>query len=145
MARWGVFWRKLETRVLQNATALVDAACRLHNLCVEQRMPIRTGARASNGAHKGDTVTGGFQDVAETNHHRSDPLDGIARASRAKEQHGQERRRDQLRDALAMHDPPLRRPRSAHFQYAKPKSLASRARAAAGKDDAGLALLARSG
>jgi len=59
VARWGVLWRKMGFRE-DRATALLEALCILHNVCVGQREPIRhsTTAGARDGA---------WQDLPETN------------------------------------------------------------------------------
>ena len=118
------------------ASKVVQACCRLHNICVQQRAPIKSSARGAK-VHRGDR-NGGFQDPPETTGHDSvrNQRDGEqrirVRTSRQprREQivRDLENRRAWLTQMLRLHK--MRRPRRSKFSYnrTEDESLASRAR-----------------
>ena len=61
VARWGILWRKVKCD-LPHTTAMVECICRLHNVCLNQREPIRSVRSAASREHDGY-----FEDVPETN------------------------------------------------------------------------------
>ena len=131
IARWGIMWRKLRMDI-GFASEVIECCCRLHNVCVEQRDPILTGAKHSAIVHKGDVNFGRFTDLPELNlqlggNDRRNPDAYVGAGARARRGAGPQSLRDELRSTLEAHQ--LARPKSSQFTY-RSQSLGSRVRAA---------------
>lgn len=125
VGRWGVLWRKL-TCSTEHAARIIEAICRLHNICVAQRAPITgPGRRGQPAAAHAADEDGPMVDVPELGGASEEPSarPRRARAQSASAARMQQRRHD-LRDALHAVGM-VRPPRSTYSS----RSLASRARA----------------
>jgi hypothetical protein len=132
IARWGIMWRKLRMDI-GFASEVIECCCRLHNVCVEQRDPILTGAKHSAIVHKGDVNFGRFTDLPELNSQSNDarnPDAYVGAGARARRGAGPQSLRDELRATLEAHQ--LARPKSSQFTY-RSQSLGSRVRAASSR------------
>ena len=123
-------WRKLRMDI-GFASDVVECCCRLHNVCVEQRDPILTGAKHSAIVHKGDVNSSRFLDLPELNsqsggNDRRNPDVYVGAGARGR-RGGPQSLRDELRSTLEAHQ--LARPKSSQFTY-RSQSLGSRVRAA---------------
>jgi hypothetical protein len=58
VGRWGILWRALRHKVPM-ATAIIGACARLHNYCIDNRVPMRRVVRAAYAAHAGDCDASG--------------------------------------------------------------------------------------
>jgi len=128
IARWGIFWRKLRMDIAL-AGEVIQCCCRLHNLCVEDREPIMTGAKHSHLVHRGDVnMNLNVNEMPEMTSTVSARRNPDAYESTRPRSIGVQTLRDDLRHVLR--EAQLARPKSSNFSYRT--SLAARVRQVAG-------------
>jgi hypothetical protein len=100
--RWGILQRKLQVDNLYKVNLLLSVVCKLHNVCMERKLPDHVGRvlsdRYGEKTRAGDLWGG---DWADWRLPQNDEDDDTDRAARIRSRH--QRLRDALRDTLATH------------------------------------------
>ena len=124
VARWGILWRPMKCS-LEHNTEIVQCICRLHNLCLDQREPIR-GCRRVVESRETGCVIGARVQHSDDGEPRTLPQTTSSRGGprvRGPSEAMEQRRQELVRSLKANG---LKRPKSSKHSYCH--TVASRAR-----------------